>query len=143
AGVLAVMGLVPGLPTVPFLVLAAVFAFMARVIAQAPQAAEVEAPAPVARPDDGPEQLTELMRVDPLAIELRDGLLSRADADRDGNRLDRVAAIRRQRAAELGIMVPLIRVRDNVQLAPNDYVIRVRGVEAARGTLMPGHFLAM
>ncbi|MFO7246859.1 MAG: flagellar biosynthesis protein FlhA [Thermaerobacter sp.] len=143
AGVLAVLGLVPGLPALPFLLLAAAFGFVAWSMTRSPAPVPAEAPEEPARPQDGPEQLTELMRVDPLEIELGYGLLALADTGRDGNLLDRVAAIRRQMAAELGIVLPLIRVRDNVQLSPNDYVIRVRGVEAARGTLMPGHYLAM
>ena len=143
AGVLAVLGLVPGLPALPFLLLAAAFGFVAWSMTRSPAPVPAEAPEEPARPEDGPEQLTELMRVDPLEIELGYGLLALADTGRDGNLLDRVAAIRRQMAAELGIVLPLIRVRDNVQLSPNDYVIRVRGVEAARGTLMPGHYLAM
>ena len=143
AGVLALLGLVPGLPVVPFMIMAAVFFFMARRRA-AQEAAAVEAPEPeeaVEQPEA--DDLTDLIQVDPLEIELGYGLLSLADEERPGHLLDRVAGVRRQVAADLGMILPLIRVRDNMELPPTDYTIKLRGQEVARGTLLSDHYLAI
>ena len=143
---LVLLALVPGLPKVPFFVLAAVAAAGARGLQlQARRRAEEEAArarqeAAAARSE--PEPVT-AAPVDPIEIELGYGLLGLADESRGGDLLARIAAIRRQMAQDLGVVIPLVRVRDNVMLDSHTYVIRLRGAEAGRGRLLPDHYLAL
>lgn len=145
AGLLAILGLIPGLPHIAFLVLAALFAFLGYRLSGA---ATVPAQ-PVAASDRGPEQLRRpeavaaLLAVDPLEIDLGYGLISLADAEQGGDLLDRVVLLRRELALELGLLVPTVRIRDNITLAPNTYVILLRGVEVARSEVLPGYYLAL
>ncbi|HOE10249.1 MAG TPA: flagellar biosynthesis protein FlhA [bacterium] len=90
-----------------------------------------------------PEAVERLLEVDPMEIEIGYALIPVVDAQQGGDLLDRVSAIRRQTAIELGIVVPPIRIRDNMQLPPRVYVIRIRGNEMARGELRPDRLLAM
>ncbi|HMS59441.1 MAG TPA: flagellar biosynthesis protein FlhA, partial [Tepidiformaceae bacterium] len=91
----------------------------------------------------GPQQVIQMMSVDPLEIEVGYGLIPIVDEAAGGGLLRRITMIRRQLALDLGIVLPTVRVRDNLQHAPSAYVVKLRGVEIARGTLMPGQFLAM
>lgn len=90
-----------------------------------------------------PEPVESLLHVEPMELEIGYGLLPIVDAGQGGDLLERVARIRRQTALELGIVVPPIRIRDNMQLEPRQYVIKMHGLEVARGTLLPDHLLAM
>jgi flagellar biosynthesis protein FlhA len=90
-----------------------------------------------------PENLTQLLRVDPISIEIGYGLITLADAEGGGNLLSRVTLVRRQIATDLGIVVPTIRIRDDLQLPADTYLIRLRGVEVARGEVRANRFLAM
>ncbi len=144
AGTLAVLGVMPGLPKVPFLALAAFFGALALVVREAGRAAERAAPPPAPpRESHTPESVLQLLPLDPLEIELGYGLLSLADPERGGDLMDRVGLVRRQVALELGFVVPLVRVRDNMQLPPNKYVIKLRGAEVARGEIVPERLLAL
>ena len=108
---------------------------------QAAATAEVEA---AATPNTAePENLNHLLRVDPIAIEIGYGLIALADAESGGNLLSRVTLIRRQIAMDLGMVVPTIRIRDDMQLPADTYVIRLRGVEVARGEVRANRMLAM
>ncbi len=90
-----------------------------------------------------PENVISLLQVDPIELEFGYGIIPLADANQGGDLLDRVVMIRRQLAVELGVVVPTIRLRDNIQLNPNQYVVKVKGVEVARGDLLLDHFMAM
>ena len=90
-----------------------------------------------------PENVVSLLQVDPIELEFGYGIIPLADVSQGGDLLDRVVMIRRQLALELGMIVPIIRLRDNIQLAPNEYVIKIRGVETARGELMLDQYMAM
>lgn len=90
-----------------------------------------------------PEKVESLLYVDPMELEIGYSLIKLVDPAHGGDLLDRVAMIRRQAALELGIIVPPIRIRDNMQLEPSQYVIKIRGVGIASGTSMPDHYLAM
>ncbi|MEX2355844.1 MAG: flagellar biosynthesis protein FlhA [Thermaerobacterales bacterium] len=142
--VLGLFALVPGLPSMPFFLLSGLFFMLGRRgMAAIKQENSETSEATPAEESSGPEDVIDLLQVDPLEIELGFGLLGLANAARGGHLLDRVAAIRRQMASEMGIVLPLIRVRDNVQLPPGDYLIKLRGVEVGKGSLMPDHYLAM
>jgi flagellar biosynthesis protein FlhA len=90
-----------------------------------------------------PESVVNLLQVDPIEFEFGYGLIPLADVKQGGDLLDRVIMIRRQCALELGIVVPVIRIRDNIQLRPNEYVIKIKGNQVAKGEIMLDHYLAM
>jgi flagellar biosynthesis protein FlhA len=90
-----------------------------------------------------PESVMSLLDVEPIEFEFGYGLIPIVDSKQGGDLLDRVVMIRRQLALELGLVIPVIRLRDNIQLRPSEYSIKVRGVEVAKGELMIGHYLAM
>ncbi|SDY71483.1 flagellar biosynthesis protein FlhA [Evansella caseinilytica] len=90
-----------------------------------------------------PESVVSLLQVDPVEFEFGYGLIPLADANQGGDLLDRVVMIRRQLAIELGMIVPVIRIRDNIQLQPNEYSIKIKGNEVAKGELLLDHFMAM
>lgn len=90
-----------------------------------------------------PESVISLLQVDPIEFEFGYGLIPLADTQQGGDLLDRIILIRRQCALELGIVVPVIRIRDNIQLKPNEYVIKIKGNLVARGELLLNHYLAM
>ena len=90
-----------------------------------------------------PENVIKLLEVDPLELEFGYGIIPLADVNQGGDLLDRIVMIRRQIALDLGLVVPIIRLRDNIQLNPNEYVIKIKGVEVARGEIMADHLLAM
>jgi flagellar biosynthesis protein FlhA len=102
----------------------------------------VEEEKPVEAPKES-DNVLDLLHVDPMELEIGYGLIPLVDASRGGNLLQRITLIRRQLATELGIILPTIRVRDNLQLRPSAYSVKLRGVEIARGELMVNHFLAM
>ncbi|GIQ65317.1 hypothetical protein PACILC2_38850 [Paenibacillus cisolokensis] len=90
-----------------------------------------------------PESVVSLLQVDPIEFEFGYGLIPLADTQQGGDLLDRIIMIRRQCALELGLVVPVIRIRDNIQLKPNEYVIKIKGNTVARGELLLNHYLAM
>lgn len=90
-----------------------------------------------------PESVISLLQVDPIEFEFGYGLIPLADTQQGGDLLDRIILIRRQCALELGLVVPVIRIRDNIQLKPNEYVIKIKGNMVARGDLLLNHYLAM
>lgn len=90
-----------------------------------------------------PENVINLLNVDPIEFEFGYGLIPLVDAAQGGDLLDRVVMIRRQLALELGVVIPVVRIRDNIQLQPNEYRIKIKGNELARGELLLDHYLAM
>ncbi|KFL44352.1 flagellar biosynthesis protein FlhA [Lysinibacillus sp. BF-4] len=90
-----------------------------------------------------PENVVNLLTVDPIEFEFGYGLIPLVDASQGGDLLDRVVMIRRQLALELGIVIPVVRIRDNIQLQPNEYRIKIKGNEMAKGELLLDHYLAM
>ncbi|MHB8945880.1 MAG: flagellar biosynthesis protein FlhA [Bacillota bacterium] len=146
-GVLGLLGLVPGLPKIPFFALAILTywlgTYMQKALKTDAAAAEEKAKAEAVEADKRPENVLNLLQIDPLEIELGYGLIPLADRTQNGDLAERVAAIRRQMALELGLVVPPIRIMDNMQLRPNNYVIKLRGVQISQGELMLGRSLAM
>ncbi|HHX59600.1 MAG TPA: flagellar biosynthesis protein FlhA [Epulopiscium sp.] len=90
-----------------------------------------------------PENVIHLLNVDPIELEFGYGVIPLADINQGGDLLDRVVMIRRQIALELGSVVPIIRLRDNIQLNPNEYVIKIKGVEVTKGEILFDHYMAM
>lgn len=146
SAVFVLMMVVPGMPKLP-LILAAVIcgtaAYMLTQSANQVQEAEKQRAERQRELPKAPESMTDLIGVDPLTLEIGYGLIPLADPKQGGDLLDKITMIRRQAATEMGVLVPAIRVRDNVQLGSNEYVVRLRGTETARGEIFPEQYLAM
>lgn len=148
AGILFILGLFPDMPNILFLSMAGLagFAGYRMVVEKRKKESalqETEAREQLQQQKREPESVTSYFQVDPLQIEIGYNLIPLTDESQGGDLLARLAAVRRQCAAELGIYVRPIRIRDNLQLSPNNYVFKLRGEESASGELMPGHYLAM
>jgi flagellar biosynthesis protein FlhA len=150
AGAIGALAIVPGLPKVPFLFVGGVLFFVSsRLPSEAEQAAaqlaaaEQEAVAAQADPVETQDTIAQEMRVEPLELEIAYDLIDLVDPDRGGDLLDRVRALRRKLALELGIVIPLVRTRDNLDLPAHTYTIRIHGVELGRGEAPPGHVLVI
>ena len=148
AGAVAVgMGLVPGLPKLPFFIIGGIILVVAMLLKKGIKEEEElrleEAATAVATRPNEPENVTALLPLDPLELEIGYGLVPLVNADEGGDLLGRVAMVRRQMATELGLSLAPIRIRDNIQLGSHDYAVKIKGVEVARWTLMPGQLLAM
>jgi flagellar biosynthesis protein FlhA len=142
AGVLAAMALMPGLPKLPFLGLAGGLFWLSR-----SKAIEVEeqAATPQQAPQAGAarEPVENLLKVEPLAVEVGFGLIKLAEGGADSTLLKRISAIRRQLASEIGFVLPPVRVTDNLTLKAREYSVSLKGVEIARFELPTGHELAL
>lgn len=147
-GIIALLSIVPGMPKLIFLSAGATMIgiayFSGRAVRQDAiidrQLEERAAQRPVI---EAPEAVMGLLQVDPMELDIGYGLILLVDADAGGSVLERIGAIRRQTALELGFVVPTIRIRDNLQLNPNAYVIKIRGIQIADGELFSDQFLAM
>lgn len=146
SGVLLFLALTP-LPFFPYFLLSMIFLFsgfnMLRRESQISK--EIE---PSLQTDDveeirRPENVLPLLSIDPIELEFGYGIIPLADKSQGGDLFDRLVMIRRQCALELGIVVPMIRLRDNIQLQPNEYIIKIKGVEVASGEILFDHYLAM
>jgi flagellar biosynthesis protein FlhA len=142
------LGIIPGLPTVPFFIMALLLGGLAYLLVkterqrQTAQAAATQESA-VDDAKEATESFKPLPPLDILGLEIGYGLIPMVDAQQDGELLERIKSIRRQIAQELGIVVPSIHIQDNMQLKPGEYAIKLKGNEVARGDLMLNYFLAM
>ncbi|MCW2665922.1 MAG: flagellar biosynthesis protein FlhA [Frankiales bacterium] len=139
---IAVLGLMPGLPKLPFFALAAVLAFLATRKPKA-EAELVDAPQLEEGGNETPEVMLEQVRVEPLELELAPDLLDLLDPARGGSLMDRVRALRKRIASDLGLVVPPVRTRDAPGLPMSTYVVKLHGIEAARGEAPPGHSMVL
>lgn len=105
--------------------------------------AEVDTEEAAAEEIRQPENVTSLLQVDPIELEFGYGIIPLADVNQGGDLLDRVVMIRRQIALELGTVVPIIRLRDNIQLNPNQYIIKIKGIQVSEGEILFDHYMAM
>ena len=147
SAVLAFFAIVPGLPGVPFFLLSALLLGVGYVLHSSKKDVAQEE---VTKQEEQeledvrkPENIISLLHVDPMELEIGYSLIPLVDVGQGGDLLDRVVMIRRQCALELGLVVPTIRIRDNIQLKPSVYVIKLKGVEIARGELLLEHYMAM
>ncbi len=141
--VLGLFGLVPGLPTVPFIGLAALTGFMGYTIKEAEKTSAIEKEEEKQKPAKAPENVDSLLSVDDLEIEVGYGLIPLVDRSQGGELLERIRGVRRQLALDMGIIVPPIHIRDNLKLPPNQYCFMVRGIETGKGEIMVDRYLAM
>jgi flagellar biosynthesis protein FlhA len=146
---LLVFAVVPGLPMFPFLLLASMTGYLAYHLRGEQQAAKStaaigEAAGAAAKgAAASPDKLETLLNLDALQIELGYGLINLADARKGGDLLERVTGVRKTFAQEMGVIIPPIRLRDNLQLEANRYRFLLKGNSIVEGELMPGHWLAM
>jgi flagellar biosynthesis protein FlhA len=144
------VAIVPGLPKIPFffvggalLLLATRLPSDAEIAAREAEAQLQEIEEPAGPAPDSPEHLALEMRVEPLELEIAYDLIDLVDNSKGGDLLDRVRSLRRKLALELGVVIPLVRTRDNLELPASTYTIRVHGVEVGRGEAPPGHVLVL
>ena len=145
--ILCMLGIVTPLPTIIFLAVGLVFIVVGRSIAGQIETAKVEteisSEEAAAEEIRQPENVNSLLQVDPIELEFGYGIIPLADVNQGGDLLDRVVMIRRQIALELGTVVPIIRLRDNIQLNPNQYVIKIKGIQVSEGEILFDHYMAM
>lgn len=144
---ISLLGIVTPLNTVLFLGLGLLFIVSARTMAGTIETAKIEAEVDsdeiAADEIRQPENVTSLLQVDPIELEFGYGIIPLADVNQGGDLLDRVVMIRRQIALELGTVVPIIRLRDNIQLNPNQYIIKIKGIQVSEGEILFDHYMAM
>ncbi|MGL6014945.1 MAG: flagellar biosynthesis protein FlhA [Selenomonadaceae bacterium] len=147
AGVLFLFSLIPGLPGIPFFALALASLLVGYTLHKSAQenveTESVEKEAKAKEDIKKPENIISLLQVDPMELEIGYSLIPLVDTGQGGDLLERIVMIRRQCALELGLVVPTIRIRDNIQIKPNAYIIKLKGIEIAKGELLLDHFLAM
>jgi flagellar biosynthesis protein FlhA len=144
AGVaVGLLAIVPGMPKIPFVLVSAGLIMISFRSARASEPAALVEEEPAGPPADSAEALAGDMRVEPLELEVAFDLVALVDPARGGDLLARVKALRKKTALELGIVIPLVRTRDNLDLAPSTYSIRIHGVEVASGTAPPNCVLAI
>jgi len=138
--ILLIFGLIPGMPKIPFLLLSfgsGVVAYKAFKTLQRVEETKEEPPVEVA------ESIEALLPLDPLEIEMGYSLVPLVDAGKGGELLERIKALRRQMAVEMGFVMPRVHIRDNLQIKPGEYIVKLKGVEVAGGEIEMGHYLAI
>ncbi len=148
AAVVALMMLVPGLPTLPFAFVSVglgVGAFFVNKEQASAAAIEVASSMPISRPSEPetPEQMLEMVVVDPIELEIGYSLIPIIDEDSQDNLLSRIISIRRQLMSEIGLILPVVRIRDNLRLSPQSYRVKIRGQEVALNEIMLDRLLAI
>ncbi|HEY5583611.1 MAG TPA: flagellar biosynthesis protein FlhA [Ruminiclostridium sp.] len=141
------LAMAPFLSPMPFIMLAAILLFVAVKIKKLQKEADIDEEVQIQESEVDeirkPENVVGLLQVDPIELEFGYGIIPLADANQGGDLLDRVVLIRRQLALELGMIVPVIRLRDNIQIGPSEYVVKIKGSEVAKGELLFDYFMAM
>lgn len=138
--ILVFLALVPGLPKISFLILAGVLftlAYASRIKLKAKEMVEEEVKSPAE------ENIIDLLDIDIMELEIGFNLISLVDPEKGGTLLERIKSVRRQIALDLGFIVPPIRIRDNLQIGQNEYIILIKGAKIAKGEVMPGKYLVM
>ncbi|MBQ8188847.1 MAG: flagellar biosynthesis protein FlhA [Lachnospiraceae bacterium] len=145
--ILCFLGLVTPLNVMLFVTLGLCFILVGRNIEAEIETAKIESEVDTdevaAEEIRQPENVTSLLQVDPIELEFGYGIIPLADVNQGGDLLDRVVMIRRQVALELGTVVPIIRLRDNIQLNPNQYIIKIKGIQVSEGEILFDHYMAM
>ncbi len=147
SGVLFFLGMIPGLPTVAFWTLGAVAGVASYAITETKKETKMQATEDKRMEEKEKSKKTEnvasLLVTDTMELEIGYSLIPLVDVNQGGTLLERIQMLRRQAALELGLIVPPIRIRDNMQLKPDMYVLKIKGMEVATGNLMVNHYLAM
>ncbi len=146
-GVICFLGVVTPLSMILFLTIGLLFIIGGRIIANNIEISKMEKSVETMEDEAEevrkPENVVSLLQVDPIELEFGYGIIPLADVNQGGDLLDRVVMIRRQVALELGTVVPIIRLRDNIQLNPNQYIIKIKGIQVSEGEILFDHYMAM
>ncbi|MCI8668396.1 MAG: flagellar biosynthesis protein FlhA [Lachnospiraceae bacterium] len=146
-GTLIFLGVVTPLPWFVFIPFGLLAIFLGRRQDQRSQISAIEEEVDVSEAEAEeirrPENVVSLLQVDPIELEFGYGIIPLADVNQGGDLIDRVVMIRRQIALELGAVVPIIRLRDNIQLNPNQYIIKIKGIQVSEGEILFDHYMAM
>lgn len=146
-GSMVALGILTPLNTLVFMAYGIMFIISGRIIANKIEVASIESEVSTedatANEIRKPENVVSLLQVDPIELEFGYGIIPLADTNQGGDLLDRVVLIRRQIALELGCVVPMIRLRDNIQLNPNQYIIKIKGIQVSDGEILFDHYMAM
>ena len=144
---LATLGLITPLNDIIFVGIGMLFVISARMMESTIETSKIESETDMeevaAEEIRQPENVNSLLQVDPIELEFGYGIIPLADVNQGGDLLDRVVMIRRQVALELGMVVPIIRLRDNIQLNPNQYIIKIKGIQVSEGEILFDHYMAM
>lgn len=145
AAAIAVFGLIPGFPAVPFMVIGGLIGFAGFRVEKQKEQAKVAAASSAVAESNKPkaETLESLLPVELIQLEVGYGIVSIVDAEQNGDLLERISHIRKQFALDWGVIIPSVRIKDNLELKPGGYSIKLKGIEIARGELMPDHMMAM
>lgn len=147
SGVLFLFSLIPGLPGIPFISLSVITGVIGFSLFKKDKDSAktdiVEKEELEKEEIRKPENIISLLQVDPMELEIGYSLIPLVDTGQGGDLLERIVMIRRQCALEMGLVVPTIRIRDNIQIKPNAYIVKLRGIEIAKGELLLDHYLAM
>ncbi|MET0258424.1 MAG: flagellar biosynthesis protein FlhA [Methylobacterium sp.] len=147
AGVMGLIALLPGMPMIPFTLLGAAAGYaawkFAKTARETPPVQADGSPAPLPGAAAAEETVTDLLKLDDLKLEVGYALLALVNGEGQDRLTDQIKALRRQLAAELGFVMPSVRILDNVALEANAYVVRVKEIEAGTGQVFPGQFMAM
>ncbi|MCK4631958.1 MAG: FHIPEP family type III secretion protein, partial [candidate division Zixibacteria bacterium] len=146
AVVLFIFGLLPGMPTMTFMVMGLIVGgvgYMTLEVQKKRKISEANKSKEAEKTTEPEERAEDHLKVDTLGLEIGYGLIPMVDAGQGGDLLNRISVIRKQLATELGVMVPPIRIRDNIQLKPHEYQVKIKGVRVSGFALMPDHMLAI
>jgi flagellar biosynthesis protein FlhA len=146
SGMLLLFAVVPGLPAIPFMALSALLFLVARLSGKQQEMLAAEAGEKEKKPApelETPEEVQSLLPLDALELEVGYGLIPLVDEEQNGNLLSRIRSIRRQFALDMGVVIPSLHLRDNLQLRPGQYVVLIKGNEVASAEILIDHYLAM
>ncbi len=149
AVVVFILALVPGLPTIPFMVIGGMCGIVAYFLVEEKKQKEIAAAqqelhqAEKSTSDKEPEDVSRYIYVEPIEIEIGYGLIPLAESENGGDLLERITAVRKQNASEMGILIPPIRIRDNLQLKADEYIIKIRGNDVGKGEIFYNQLLVM
>ncbi len=146
--VIGLMGILPGLPFLPFTILAVGLFFLGQYVTKYLQQEKDDKEAEEAQEEEGEEveeveKIESFLHPDAFEIEIGYGLIPLVDENQGGNLLNRITTIRKSLAIEMGILVPAIRIRDNIQLKASEYIFKIYGIEVARGEVMLDYFMVV
>jgi flagellar biosynthesis protein FlhA len=147
SGILFVLAIMPGLPGIPFVALSLITFIIGynlrKTATESVENSMVKQEEKEKEEIRKPENIISLLQVDPMELEIGYSLIPLVDTGQGGDLLERIVMIRRQCALEMGLVVPTIRIRDNIQIKPNAYSVKLKGIEIAKGELLLDHYLAM
>ncbi len=145
--IISLLGFIPGIPKLPFFIVGGVLgvaAYFVQRIKKSEIVTAAMAPDQVLSAEpESPEDMLQMVVIDPMELEIGYGLIPLIDEDSADNLLRRITGIRRQMMAEMGLILPVVRIRDNLRLQPQEYRVKIRGQEVARGELLLDHLLAI